>query len=190
MPGEKKAEPAGPPVGVKAGVSKPAPAAYVPHEALPPPKGKRPPAKPVATAKAPRAAVASLAADSPDGPSLTLQFRDLAELLQYLSSYPTGGAPGATAESLARLETAVSALSDKIAKLTEATDKALARVQVDVDKLNATIAELKVKVEEGTATPEDIAALEAVEAKLNALDPTVDAVLPPPDEPPPVVEPE
>lgn len=95
-------------------------------------------------------------------------------------------AGGAT---LKRLETAVGELADKIAKVGESLDKAVGRVQEDVDKLNARVAELQAKIDSGAADPADIAALDALQAKIDALDPTKPDVLPEPTpEPPPDVE--
>lgn len=71
----------------------------------------------------------------------------------------------------------MSALSDKIAEVNAAVDAAIARVQSDVSALQAKIVELQAKVDAGVATPEDIAALDAAKAKLNALDPTSDVTL-------------
>jgi hypothetical protein len=73
---------------------------------------------------------------------------------------------------------AMSVLSDKIAAVGVALDKALARVDEDVLALVAKIAELQALIDAGGATPEDIAALDALQAKLDALDPTKPAVLP------------
>jgi len=71
----------------------------------------------------------------------------------------------------------MSDLSDKIKALETSVDAALARVQVDVDAFKAKIAELEAKVAAGTATPEDLAALEAMKAKVDALDPTSETTL-------------
>lgn len=75
------------------------------------------------------------------------------------------------------LEAAVSALSDKIAAVETSVDDAIARVQADVATLQAKIDELQAKVDSGTATAEDVAALERVAAKLAALDPVQDATI-------------
>lgn len=69
------------------------------------------------------------------------------------------------------LEAAMSKLGDKIRKLHEATDKAIARVLEDVAYLRDQIATLQEKVDNGTATDEEIALLDESEARLNALDP-------------------
>jgi hypothetical protein len=73
---------------------------------------------------------------------------------------------------------AMSVLSDKISAVGVALDKALARVDEDVLALVAKIAELQALIDAGGATPEDIAALDALKEKLDALDPTKPAVLP------------
>jgi hypothetical protein len=188
MPARKTKAPPAPPVGVKAGVSKPAPTAYVPHEALPPPKGKRPPAKPVAVAKA--GAAAAIDADSPDGPSLTLQFRDLPQLLQYLSSYPTGGTPGATAESLARLETAVAKIDSDLAKLKSALDAFDAReaqedalaeaAKGEIEQLKALVATLQAKIDAGLdLNAEQQAMLDAATARIEKYNAESDPVVEP-----------
>jgi hypothetical protein len=74
----------------------------------------------------------------------------------------------------------VSALSDAIAAASKSADDAIARVQSDVAALDATIEALQAKIDQGTATPEDIAAVQALQAKLDALDPTSPEVLPEP----------
>ena len=75
------------------------------------------------------------------------------------------------------LEAAVSALSDKIAAVEKSVDDAIARVQEDVATLQTKIDELQAKIDEGTATPEDIAALDRLQAKANALDPVQSSTL-------------
>jgi chromosome segregation ATPase len=93
----------------------------------------------------------------------------------------------------------MSVLSDKIAEVNDAidasnlaADEAIARVKDDVDDLReevatltAKVAELQAAVDAGTATPEDLAALDMLKAKqsdlkgkLDALDPTISATLP------------
>jgi division protein CdvB (Snf7/Vps24/ESCRT-III family) len=79
-------------------------------------------------------------------------------------------------------ERIMSLVGDKITELNTAVDAALARVQEDVETLNTTIAELQAKVDQGLATPEEIAALEGAIAKVNALDPVSPETLP--EEPP------
>lgn len=85
----------------------------------------------------------------------------------------------------------VSKLSDKLDSIEKSMDAALGRVQDDVTRLNDKVAELQALVDSGSATPEDIARLDALQSKLDALDPTVDVVLPPTPEPttPPDVTP-
>ena len=81
---------------------------------------------------------------------------------------------------LTALETRLmSALSDQIAALGTSTDAAVTRVTTDVTTLKATIADLQAKVDAGLATPEDIAALTALQAKVDGLDPQSPVVLPP-----------
>jgi len=75
------------------------------------------------------------------------------------------------------VEAAVSALSDKIAAVEKSVDDAIARVQADVSTLQAKIDDLQAKVDEGTATAEDVAALERLQAKADALDPVKDSTL-------------
>lgn len=85
----------------------------------------------------------------------------------------------------------MSILTEKLAELNSSFDAALARVQEDVDALNAEVADLKVKVENGTATPDEIAAIDTLRARIDALDPNKPATLPetPPDgEAPPAPE--
>jgi multidrug resistance efflux pump len=72
----------------------------------------------------------------------------------------------------------MSAISDRIARLTTAVDGAIARVQSDVSSLNTEIQRLQDLVEEGTATQQDMDALDALQAKLDALDPVKPATLP------------
>ena len=76
----------------------------------------------------------------------------------------------------------MSVISDKIAEVTTSVDAALVRVQDDVTALNTKIAELQAQVDSGLATPADIAALDELKVKLDALDPTSPVVIP---EPPP-----
>lgn len=81
--------------------------------------------------------------------------------------------------TLKRLETRLmSVLSDKIAETNASFDAALGRVQGVVDALNAKVADLKVDVARGVAAPEDLAALDALRDRIDALDPTKPAVLP------------
>ena len=93
--------------------------------------------------------------------------------------------------ALKRLETRLmSLLSDKIAETNASFDAALGRVQGDVEDLNNQVADLKVKVEQGEVTPGDLAALDALRNRIDALDPTNPGVLPeaPAEELPPSPE--
>jgi outer membrane murein-binding lipoprotein Lpp len=72
----------------------------------------------------------------------------------------------------------VGQISDKLAETEAALDAAIGRVQTDVDALNAKVADLQAKVDAGTASPEDVATLDRIKAKLDALDPTSEATLP------------
>lgn len=72
----------------------------------------------------------------------------------------------------------MSAVTDKIAAATASADAAIARVQGDVASLQAQIDELKANA----TTPDDLAAIDALQAKLDALDPVKPDTLP--DEPP------
>jgi len=65
----------------------------------------------------------------------------------------------------------MSKLSDKLAEVEASQDAALARVQEDVAAQAAKIADLEAKVAEGTATAEDLATLDRIKAKNDALDP-------------------
>ncbi len=86
---------------------------------------------------------------------------------------------GLVRAALKRLETRLmSLLSDKIAETNASFDAALGRVQGDVQDLNNQVADLKGKVEQGAVTPEDLAALDALRDRIDALDPTKPAVLP------------
>jgi predicted nucleic acid-binding Zn-ribbon protein len=92
--------------------------------------------------------------------------------------FPSGACPWATEADLKRLEALVSALSDKIAEVKAAVDAAVGRVQSDVAALNARIDDLQAKVDAGGATPEDMAMLDELKAKVEAIDPTSSTVLP------------
>ena len=98
---------------------------------------------------------------------------------------------GLVRAALKRLETRLmSVLSDKIAETNASFDAALGRVQGDVEDLNNQVADLKIKVEQGAVTPEDLAALDTLRDRIDALDPTKPAVLPevPAAEPSPTPE--
>jgi hypothetical protein len=71
--------------------------------------------------------------------------------------------------------TLMSQLSDKIAEVTRTQDEAIARVQEDVSDLQRQIDDLRTRV----TTPEDIAALDAIQVKNEALDPISSTTLPP-----------
>lgn len=98
----------------------------------------------------------------------------------------SGEPPPITAADLKALgDTIMSVLSEKIAAATASTDQAIARVQGDVTTLTAKVAELQALVDQGTATPADLAALDDLKTKLDALDPTSTTTLPPtPTNPP------
>lgn len=91
---------------------------------------------------------------------------------------------------LKRMEKTVSELSDRIAKLDESLTKATDRIQEDVDKLNAKVADLQAKVDSGNMPPEELAAnlaaIDAIQARIDAIDPTKPDVIP---EPTPTPEP-
>ncbi len=73
----------------------------------------------------------------------------------------------------------MSVLSDAIAAANASADAAVARVQTDVQSLKDQIAALQAQIDAGGSTPADLTNLAALQAKLDALDPTVPAVLPP-----------
>ncbi len=80
---------------------------------------------------------------------------------------------------LERLETRLmSALSDKIAGTNASFDAALGRVQGVVEALHARVADLEADVAKGVATSDDLAALDLLRNRIDALDPTKPAVLP------------
>lgn len=81
-------------------------------------------------------------------------------------------------DTLDHVEFSVSQLSDQIAALGTSVDAALARVQDDVAALTTQIAALQAKIDGGTASPDDFAALAAIQAKLDALDPVKPETLP------------
>lgn len=68
----------------------------------------------------------------------------------------------------------MSEVTDKIAAVEKSQDEAIARVREDVAAQQAEIDDLKTKV----TAPEDIAALDRIRAKNEALDPLKPAVLP------------
>jgi hypothetical protein len=80
--------------------------------------------------------------------------------------------------ALERLETRLmSMLSDKIAKMNASLDAALGRVLGVVEAFHARIADLEADVTNGVATADDLAALDALRSRIDALDPTKPAVL-------------
>jgi hypothetical protein len=81
------------------------------------------------------------------------------------------GSTLAVLDHLDQLERLMSKLSDKIAKIGTSLDKAIERVQDDVVTLQNKITALQEAVDNDTATPEDLAAIDMLEAKLAALDP-------------------
>ncbi len=91
---------------------------------------------------------------------------------RHVFEFPTWIRSWVTQNDLTELEAKImSELSDAIAEATASADDAIVRVQDDVAALNTQIAELQAKVDAGVATPEDIAAIKALTAKTNALDP-------------------
>jgi hypothetical protein len=75
--------------------------------------------------------------------------------------------------TLATLEDLVSQLSDKIAELTTTVNQTKDRVTNTIATMQATIDDLRSRA----STPEDFAALDSLQATLNALDPTNPATL-------------
>lgn len=63
--------------------------------------------------------------------------------------------------------------------LNAAIDAATTRVQNDVKTLTDKIAALQAQIDAGNASPEVVAALQAAQARLDMIDPTNAAVLPP-----------
>ncbi len=81
--------------------------------------------------------------------------------------------------ALERLETRLmSVLSDKIAGTNASFDAALGRVQGVVEALHSKVADLEADVAKGVATADDLAALDALRSRIDALDPTKPAILP------------
>jgi hypothetical protein len=68
-------------------------------------------------------------------------------------------------------------LSDKIAETNTSFDAALGRVQGVVEALHSKLADLEADVARGVATADDLAALDALRNRIDALDPTRPAVL-------------
>ncbi len=68
---------------------------------------------------------------------------------------------------------------DLIQSVSDAADQATARVQTDVANLKQQIADLEAQIAaQGEATPEQEAALTALKAKVDAIDPTNPATIP------------
>lgn len=86
---------------------------------------------------------------------------------------------GAILAAVKALEGSMSQLSDKIASLGASVDSAIGRVQGDIQSLTGKIADLQALVDSGGATPGDLAAIADLQAKLDALDPSHPATLPP-----------
>jgi len=86
---------------------------------------------------------------------------------------------GRVRAALERLETRLmSVLSEKIAETNASFDAALGRVQGVVEALHSKVADLEADVAKGVATADDLAALDALRGRIDALDPTKSAVLP------------
>ncbi len=71
----------------------------------------------------------------------------------------------------------MSQLSDALAAATASVDAAISRVTNDITSLQAQIAALQAQIASGTATQADLDALAALQAKVDALDPTNPATL-------------
>lgn len=91
--------------------------------------------------------------------------------------FPEWGVP--LDKILLKLEQKMSALSDQIAVLTTSVDAAIMRSTTVVNDLDAKITALQAQVDAGNASPADVAALTALQQKLDALDPTSPVVIPP-----------
>lgn len=74
----------------------------------------------------------------------------------------------------------MSQLADAIAKVNTSMDAAIGRVQGDIAALTTRVADLQAQVASGGATPDDLAMLATLQAKLDALDPAKPDVLPTP----------
>jgi hypothetical protein len=72
------------------------------------------------------------------------------------------------------LEAEMAKIATKLTSLEKSVDESIARVMQDVEKLRTRITGL----EQDQATDEDLARLDAIQAKLDALDPEKDATLP------------
>lgn len=80
-----------------------------------------------------------------------------------------------------RLETLMGQLADRLNQVEASLDAALSRTQEDVAKLQADIAALQEKIDQGLATPEDLETLDRIQTKLDALDPVKPDTLPEPE---------
>jgi hypothetical protein len=72
------------------------------------------------------------------------------------------------------------AIDQKLTSLEKSVADATTRVQSDVANLRSQIAILQAKIDAGTATPADLARFDALQVAVDALDPTVPVVIPPP----------
>lgn len=72
----------------------------------------------------------------------------------------------------------MSALSDAITAVGTSVDAATVRVQTDVAAFQQKIADLQAIIDSGTYTQADVDALAALQAKVDAIDPTSPVVLP------------
>lgn len=72
---------------------------------------------------------------------------------------------------LKRIETKMSALSDKIAQLDTTVADAEGRVSADLAEMKAKIAELQATIDAGGGTQADLDALDALTTRVKALDP-------------------
>jgi hypothetical protein len=88
---------------------------------------------------------------------------------------------GLDADTKAFLGGLVSQLSDAIASLSLHVDSAAQRVTADVADLKGKVGTLQATVDAGGASPGDLAALAALQAKLDQIDPSTVSVLPAPE---------
>jgi hypothetical protein len=84
-----------------------------------------------------------------------------------------GFALSAIQQQVSKGEQLMSVISDKLASLQTSADAATTRVTADIQALRDQIAALNTNA----ATPEDLAKIDALQAQLDALDPTNPAVL-------------
>jgi len=85
--------------------------------------------------------------------------------------------PITSSQQLDRMEHTMSVISDKLDAVEAAIGAATTRVQNDIATLQAQIADLQAKVDAGSATPEELARLDALRASVDAIDPTNPATL-------------